>query len=50
MFFNPKLTQKQKSKQLGYSDSTNKLYRDDNQMDSAYNTNKYRKKIKISNS
>ena len=32
----PKLTQKQNSKQLGYPDSTIKRYRDDNQMDSPY--------------
>jgi len=45
----PNLTQKQISKQLGYSDSTIKRYRDDIQMDSPYNRNKYRKKTNKSN-
>ena len=44
-FNNPKLTQKQICKQLGFSDSTIKRYRDDIKMDSPYgrNTNKKRK-------
>ena len=45
----PKLTQKQISSQLGYSDSTIKRYRDDIQMDSPYKRNKYRKKNNKSN-
>ena len=40
----PKLTQKQISNQLGFSDSTIKRFRDDIQMDSPYKRNKYRKK------
>ena len=40
----PRLTQKQISNQLGYSDSTIKRYRDDIQMDSPYKRNKNRKK------
>ena len=40
----PKLTQKQICNQLGYSDSTNKRYRDDISMDSPHNRNIYRKK------
>ena len=40
----PKLTQKQISNQLVFSDSTIKRYRDDINMDSPYNGNKYRKK------
>ena len=40
----PRLTQKQLSHQLGYSDSTIKRRRDDINMDSPYNRNKYRKK------
>ena len=42
-------TQKQISKQLGFSDSTFKRFRDDIQMDSRYNKNKHRKKKKNSN-
>ena len=44
-FNNPKLTQKQICKQLGFSDSTIKRYRDDIKMDSPYrrNTNEKRK-------
>ena len=44
-FNNPKLTQKQICKQLGFSDSTIRRYRDDIKMDSPYrrNTNKKRK-------
>ena len=45
----PKLTQKQISSQLGYSDSTIKRYRDDIQMDSPYKRNKYRQKNNKSN-
>ena len=41
-----KLTPKQTCNQLGFSDSTIKRYRDDSQMDSPYNRNKYRKKKK----
>ena len=37
----PKLTQKHFSKQLDYSDSTIKRYRDDIQMDSPYNKNSF---------
>ena len=42
---NPRLTQKQICKQLGFSDSTIKRYRDDIKMDSPYrrNTNKKKK-------
>ena len=45
----PNLTQKQISSQLGYSDSTIKLYRDDIQVDSPYKRNKYRKRNNKSN-
>ena len=41
---NPRMTQKQICKELGTSDSTIKRYRDDIQMDSPYNRNKYKKK------
>ena len=41
-----KLTQKQVFKQLGYSDSTFKRYRDDMIIDSPYIGSKNRKKIK----
>ena len=40
----PKLTQKKISKQLGFSDSTIKQYRDDISMDSPYNRNNYKKR------
>ena len=40
----PKLTQKQISNQLGFSDSTIKRYRDDISMDSPYKRNNYKKK------
>ena len=40
-----KLTQKQISKQLRFSDSTNKRYRDDIHKDSLYKSNKNKKKI-----
>ena len=40
----PKLRQKQNSKQLGHSDRTIKGHRDDINMDSLYNTKKYWKK------
>ena len=39
----PRLTQKQNCNHLGYSDSTIKRFRDDNQMDSPNKRNKYRK-------
>ena len=39
----PRLTQKQNFNHLGYSDSTSKRFRDDNQMDSPNKRNKYRK-------
>ena len=39
-----RLTQKKICNQLGFSDSTIRRYRDDNNMDSLYNGNKYRKK------
>ena len=39
----PKLTQKQILKQLGYSDSTIKRYRDDINMDSPYKRQKIQK-------
>ena len=39
-FKEPKLTQKQICTQLGYSDSTIKRYRDDNNMHSPYRRNK----------
>ena len=41
----PRLTQKQICIQLGYSDSTNKRYRDEFNMDFPYRRNKYRLKI-----
>ena len=41
---NPRRTQKQISKQLKISDTTNKRYRDDIQMDSPYNRNDYIKR------
>ena len=41
----PKLTQKQISKQLGYSDSTFKRYRDDLNMNSPYNRNNYKRTL-----
>ena len=40
----PELTQKQTFKHLGFSDSTIKRYRDDNNMDSFCGRNKYKKK------
>ena len=40
----PRLSQKEFSEQLGYSDSTFKRYRDDNNMDSPYNRINYKKK------
>ena len=43
-FNNPKLTQKQICKQLGFSDSTIKRYRDDIKMDSPYRRNNHKKK------
>ena len=49
---NPKLTQKQICKQLGFSDSTIKRYRDDIKMDSPYRrntSNKRKKPIHLSN-
>ena len=45
-FNNPKLTQKQICKQLGFSDSTIKRYRDDIKMDSPYRRNNHKKKKK----
>ena len=48
-FNEPRLTQKQISKQLGYSDSTFKRYRDDTNMDSPYSRNKHKKKNNKSN-
>ena len=48
-FNEPKSTQKQNSKQLGYSDSTIERYRDDIQMDSPHIRNKSRKIINNSN-
>ena len=45
----PRLTQKQISKQLVCSDSTIKRFRDDINMDSPYSRNKYRKKNNTSN-
>ena len=39
----PKLTQKQISNQVRFSDSTLKRYRDDNSMDSPYNRKKFTK-------
>ena len=41
---NPRLTQKQICKQLGFSDSTIKRYRDDIKMDSPYRRNTSKKK------
>ena len=41
---NPRMTQKQICNQLGTSDSTIKRYRNDNNMDSPYNRNNYRRK------
>ena len=43
-FNNPKLTQKEICKKLGFSDSTIKRYRDDIQMDSPYRRNNHKKK------
>ena len=43
-FNNPRLTQKQICKQLGFSDSTIKRYRDDIKMDSPYKRNNHKKK------
>ena len=40
----PKLTQKEISKQIGYSNSNIKRYRDDINMDSPYNGYKYKKR------
>ena len=48
-FNNPKLTQKQICKQLGFSDSTIKRYRDDIKMDSPYRRNNHKKKKNLSN-
>ena len=45
----PKLLQKEISKQLGFSDSTNKRYRDGIHMANLYNGNKYIEKISKSN-
>ena len=45
----PKLTQKEISKPLGFSDSIIRRYRDDNKMDSPRNRNIHRKKNKKSN-
>ena len=45
----PKLTQKEISKQLGFSDSPTKRYRDNTILDSPYNTNRDRKNNKKSN-
>ena len=44
------LVRKEISKQLGFSDTTIKRYRDNINMDSPYNRNKHRKKYKKSNS
>ena len=44
-----RLTQKEISKQLVYSDGTIKRYRDDINMNSPYNRNRYRKKDTKSN-
>ena len=41
---NPRMTQKQICNQLGTPDSTIKRYRNDINMDSPYNRNKYKKK------
>ena len=46
----PRLTQKQICNQLGFSDSTDKRYRDDISMDSPYKRNKCRKKNNKPNS
>ena len=43
-FNNPRLTQKQICKQLGFSDSTIKRYRDDIKMDSPYRRTNHKKK------
>ena len=43
-FNNPRLTQKQICKQLGFSNSTTKRYRDDIKMDSPYRRNNQKKK------
>ena len=43
-FNNPRWTQKQVCKQLGFSDSTIKRYRDDIKMDSPYRRNNHKKK------
>ena len=43
-FNNPRLTQKQICKQLGFSDSTIKRYRDDIKMDSPHRRNNHKKK------
>ena len=45
----PKLTQKGLSKQLGFSDSTIKRYRDDIIMDSPYNRRKIQKEQNSNN-
>jgi len=45
-FNNPKLTQKEICKQLGFSDSTIKRYRDDIKMDSPYRRNNNNQKKK----
>ena len=44
-----RITQKQTSNQLGYSDSANERYWHDNNMDSPYKINKYKKKNNKSN-
>ena len=41
----PRLTQKQNCNQLGFSDSSNKRYRDDIQMNSPYNRNNQKKRF-----
>ena len=41
---NFRMTEKQISKQLRFSDSTNERYRDDIQMDSPYDRNDYKKR------
>ena len=43
-FNNPRLSQKQICKQLGFSDSTIKRYRADIKMDSPYRRNNHKKK------
>ena len=40
----PRITLEEISEQLGSSDSTIETYRDDNNMDSRYNRNNYKKK------